>query len=146
MDGCGSNKLCTHLQHDHKNDKVDSSMAVISDLKQITSKETMLPTQGVFNENHSIIREYSLFIFTKKGENITNCQFKAQFPLLKSRLCSTLLIAKRNIFLDSFFVLVILLHTQSSYNVSSCDQQHQAPINSNKRQSLILILLRSFFF
>lgn len=81
MDGCGSNKLCTHLQHDHKNDKVDSSMAVISDLKQITSKETMLPTQGVFNENHSIIREYSLFIFTKKGENITNCQFKAQFPL-----------------------------------------------------------------
>lgn len=59
MDDCGSNKLCTHLQHDHKNDKVDSSMAVISDLKQI-SKETLLLKQGVLNENHSgytIIRE-----------------------------------------------------------------------------------------
>lgn len=146
MDGCGSNKLCTHLQHDHKNDKVDSSMAVMSDLKQITSKETLLPTQGVFNENHSIIREYSLFIFTKKVKTSQIASLRLNFPLLKSRLCSTLLIVKHNIFLDSSFVLVILLHTQSRYNVSSCDQQHQVLINSNKRQSLILILLRSFFF
>ena len=42
MDDGGSNKLCTHLQHDHRNDKVDSSMAVISDLKQIINKETLL--------------------------------------------------------------------------------------------------------
>jgi len=51
MDGCGSNKLCTHLQDDHKNDKVHSSMAVISDLKQI-SKETLLLKQGVLNKTH----------------------------------------------------------------------------------------------
>ena len=52
MDDCGSSKLCTHLQHDHKNDKVDNSMAVISDLKEII-KTTLLLKQGVFNENHA---------------------------------------------------------------------------------------------
>ena len=62
MDDCGSNKLCTHLQHDHKNDKVDSSMAVMSDLKKIISKETLLlhVKQGVLNKKHSgykIIKE-----------------------------------------------------------------------------------------
>lgn len=52
MDGNGSNKLCTHLQQDHRNDKVDNSMAVISDLKQI-SKETLLLKHGVPKENHA---------------------------------------------------------------------------------------------
>ena len=69
MDGCGSNKLCTHLQHDHKNDKVDSSMAVISDLKQITNKETLLLKQGIFNENYlgyTIIRELQFVVSYQK--------------------------------------------------------------------------------
>ena len=82
----------------------------------------------------------------KKVKTSQIASLRLNFPLLKSRLCSTLLIVKHNIFLDSSFVLVILLPTQSRYNVSSCDQQHQVLINSNKRQSLILILLRSFFF
>ena len=30
----GSNKNGTDLQHDHKNDRVDNRMAVMSDLKQ----------------------------------------------------------------------------------------------------------------
>ena len=34
VEDCGSNKLGTDLQQDHKNDKVDSSIAVMSDLKQ----------------------------------------------------------------------------------------------------------------
>lgn len=34
VDICGFNKLGIDLQQDHRNDRVDSSMAVISDLKQ----------------------------------------------------------------------------------------------------------------
>lgn len=52
MDDWGSNKLWTHLQHDHKNDKVDSRMAVISDLKQMIT-ETLLLKQCVLNEQHT---------------------------------------------------------------------------------------------
>ena len=71
MDDSGSNKLCTYLQQDHRNDKVDSSMAVISDLKQI-NKETLLHEQGVPNEKHTehkiIMKKFDMFFFLPKKE------------------------------------------------------------------------------
>lgn len=67
IDDGGSNKLCTHLQHDHKNDKVDSSTAVISDLKQIINKKNFVTKIGcaqwkplrMYNHQGNIVCSFS---------------------------------------------------------------------------------------
>ena len=91
MDDSGSNKLCTHLQQDHRNDKVDSSMAVISDLKQI-NKETLLHEQGVPNEKHTehkiIMKKFDIFFYYQKRRPRVR-SVRLNFCLFESGVCST---------------------------------------------------------
>lgn len=84
MDDGGSNKLCTHLQHDHKNDKVDSSTAVISDLKQINNKKNFVTKIGcaqckplrMYNHQGNIVCSFS----PKKEWKHFKLQVKLNFP------------------------------------------------------------------